>query len=242
MSAADALVLAWHGSRNPAARRLIDRIVAQVADRLPGVDVQAAWVDIEPVRLADTLAEVGACVLVPCFLAGGYHATHDVPEAVAATDGQVVVTTHLNGSLDDALLDRVLEAGGPGDAIVLAAAGSKHPGATAEVAATAERLSRRLSVPVTVGNIYQSAPSVSEAVAAAIRHSKRQEPGAPEPDILVLPYALAPGLWGQRIASLGTRVAAPLGAHEGVCAAIVSRYRQALPIARGALLAHRSAA
>ena len=69
-----------------------------------------------------------------------------------------------------------------------------------------------LGVPVTVGNIYQSEPSVSDAVAAA------------SGDVLVLPYALAPGLWGERIAGLGARVAAPLGDHEGVTAAIVERY------------------
>ncbi len=74
------------------------------------------------------------------------------------------------------------------------------------------RLSRALGVPVTVGNIYQSEPSVSDAVAAA------------SGDVLVLPYALAPGLWGERIAGLGARVSAPLGDHEGVTAAIVERY------------------
>ena len=212
LSAADTLILAWHGSRNPAGRGLIERIARRVSGRLPGRAVHVAWVDIEPVQLAETLAEVGDCVLVPCFLAAGYHATHDVPEAVASVPHEVLVAPHLNGALDGVLLDRVREAGGPGDAVVLAAAGSKSPVATAEVDATAARLSRALGVPVTVGNIYQSEPSVSDAVAAA------------SGDVLVLPYALAPGLWGERIAGLGARVAAPLGDHEGVTAAIVERY------------------
>ena len=219
LSTADTLILAWHGSRNPAGRGLIERIARRVSGRLPGRAVHVAWVDIEPVQLAETLAEVGDCVLVPCFLAAGYHATHDVPEAVASAPHEVRVTPHLDGALDGVLLDRVREAGGAGDAVVLAAAGSKSPVATAEVDATAARLSRALGVPVTVGNIYQSEPSVSDAVAAA------------SGDVLVLPYALAPGLWGERIAGLGTRVAAPLGDHEGVTAAIVERYAAAVRLA-----------
>jgi sirohydrochlorin ferrochelatase len=207
LSTADTLVLAWHGSRNPAGRELIERIARRVAGRLPGRAVHVAWVDIEPVQLAETLAGVGDCVLVPCFLAAGYHATHDV------------VTAHLNGALDGVLLDRVREAGGAGDAVVLAAAGSKSPVATAEVDATAARLAVALGVPVTVGNIYQSAPSVTDAVAAA------------SGDVLVLPYALAPGLWGERIAGLGARVADPLGDHDGITAAIVERYAAAVRLA-----------
>ena len=62
MSAADTLVLAWHGSRNPAGRELIERIARRVSGRLPGRAVHVAWVDIEPVQLAETLAEVGDCV------------------------------------------------------------------------------------------------------------------------------------------------------------------------------------
>ncbi len=219
MSTADTLVLAWHGSRNPAGRELIERIARRVAGRLPGRAVHVAWVDIEPVQLAETLAEVGDCVLVPCFLAAGYHATHDVPEAVASVPHEVLVTPHLNGALDGVLLDRVREAGGAGDAVVLAAAGSKSPVAAAEVDATAARLAVALGVPVTVGNIYQSAPSVTDAVAAA------------SGDVLVLPYALAPGLWGERIAGLGARVADPLGDHDGVTAAIVGRYAAAVRLA-----------
>jgi sirohydrochlorin ferrochelatase len=103
--------------------------------------------------------------------------------------------------------------------VVLAAAGSKSPVATAEVDATAARLAVALGVPVTVGNIYQSAPSVTDAVAAA------------SGDVLVLPYALAPGLWGERIAGLGARVADPLGDHDGITAAIVERYAAAVRLA-----------
>ena len=216
MSPTDTLVLAWHGSRNPAGKALIERITARVAGLLPGVAVHTAWVDIEPELLPETLARVGECTVVPCFLASGYHVTHDVPQAAASVPWPVRVTPHLGGSLHRALLDRVAEAGGPGDAVVLAAAGSKSPAALAEVDAVAARLAAALGVPVTVGNIYLSEPSVADAVAAL-----RQAQGT---DVLVLPYTLAPGLWCERVAGLGVRVAEPLGDHADVAAGMAGRY------------------
>ena len=219
MSPTDTLVLAWHGSRNPAGKAQIERITAQVGALLPGVTIRTAWVDIEPVLLPETLAAVGDCTVVPCFLAAGHHVTHDVPQAVASVPHEVRVTPHLGGALHRALLDRVAEAGGPGAGVVLAAAGSKSAVALAEVAGVAARLEAALGAPVQVGNIYQADPSVAEAVATL-----RQGQG---PDVLVLPYTLAPGLWGERIARLGVRVAEPLGAHPDVVAAIVGRFRAA---------------
>lgn len=237
MSPTDTLVLAWHGSRNPAGKALIERITARVAGLLPGVTVHTAWVDIEPELLPETLARVGACTVVPCFLASGYHVTHDVPQAAASVPWPVQVTPHLGGSLHHALLDRVAEAGGPGDAVVLAAAGSKSATALAEVDAVAVRLAAALGVPVVVGNIYLSEPSVAEAVATllqaqALRQAQgtealRQAQGSRQAqgtDVLVLPYTLAPGLWCERIAGLGVRVAEPLGDHADVAAGIAGRY------------------
>ena len=68
---------------------------------------------------------------------------------------------------------------------------------------------------MTVGNIYLSEPSVADAVAL------RQAQGT---DVLVLPYTLAPGLWCERVAGLGVRVAEPLGDHADVAAGIAGRY------------------
>ena len=218
LSPTDTLVLAWHGSRNPAGKALIARITARVADLLPGVRGHTAWVDIEPELLPETLARVGSCTVVPCFLASGYHVTHDVPQAAASVTHEVLVTPHLGGSLHRALLDRVAEAGGPGDAVVLAAAGSKSAAALAEVDAVASLLAAALGVPVEVGNIYLSEPSVADAV--ALRHAQGT-------DVLVLPYTLAPGLWGERIAGLGVRMAEPLGDHADVAASITERFLSA---------------
>lgn len=213
MNATDTAVLAWHGSRNPAGRRLIERITRRVARLLPGVATHIAWVDVEPVLLGQTLAAVGDCTVVPCFLTAGYHVTHDVPDAVASMPGDVRLTAHLGGSLHRALLARIAQAGGPGKAVVLASAGSANPAARYEVDMVAARLVGALGVPVRVGTVYQSGPSVSEAVAAT-----------GETDVLVVPYLLAPGLWCDRLAALDARVADPLGDHPDVAAAIAERF------------------
>ena len=225
MNVTDTAILAWHGSRNPAGRRLIERITRRVAGLLPWVTTQIAWVDVEPVLLAQTLATAGDCTVVPCFLTAGYHVSHDIPDAVASAPGEVRVTPHLGGSLDRALLARVAEAGGPGKAVVLASAGSASPTARAEVDAVAARLAGALGVQVRVGTIYQSGPSVGDALAAT-----------GEADVLIVPYLLAPGLWCKRLAALDARVAEPLGDHLDVAAAIAGRIlRTRRPSAQPAL-------
>ena len=150
LSATLPLVLAWHGTRSPDGRALIERITRRVADALPGVAVHTAWVDVEEHLLPATLAEVGSCALVPCFLAAGFHVTHDVPQAVASVTHEVRVAPHLGGALTRALLQRVAEAGGQGDAVVLAAVGSLRAQAQAEVASVAGELASSLGVGVRV--------------------------------------------------------------------------------------------
>ncbi|MFP5416242.1 MAG: sirohydrochlorin chelatase [Actinomycetes bacterium] len=220
MTAPLPLVLAWHGTRNPEGRALIERTTRRVAEALPGVAVHIAWVDVEEHLLPATLAEVGSCVVVPCFLAAGYHVTQDVPEAVASVPYDVRVAPHLGGAFTGVLLQRVAEAGGPGDAIVLAAVGSLRETAQAEVAEVAERLTRELGVGVRIANLFGE-PSVASLVTQARADGCR--------DVLVLPYTLAPGLWGDRIGALGVRVACPLGDHPEVTAAIAVRYRMIAP-------------
>jgi len=223
VSAADTLVLAWHGTRNPAGHTVIAALTDRVAALLPGVTVHTAWVDAATAGgvhdrhrvLADVLAEAGDCTLVPCFLAEGYHVTHDIPEAVAASEHTVRVTAHLDGAADGVLVERAREAGGAGDAAVLAVVGSRQLRAQAEVARAASRLARRLGVPVSVADLFGS-PSVAQRVADA------REAGAA--DVLVVPYTLAPGLWTHRVARLGARVAAPLGEHPNIAAAIAARH------------------
>lgn len=229
MSTADTLVLAWHGTRNPAGHAVIAAITDRVRTLLPGVDVHTAWVDAQTAGgahdrhrvLPEALAAAGDCTVVPCFLADGHHVTHDIPEAVAASPHTVQVARHLDGAADGALAERVAEAGAPGDAMVLAVVGSRRLRAQAEVARVASRLGRRFGVGVTVADLFGS-PSVANQVGAA------RAAGAS--DVLVVPYTLAHGLWTTRIAGLGVRIAEPLGQHVSIAAAIAARHRAFLSL------------
>ncbi len=223
MSAADTLVLAWHGTRNPAGHAVIAALTDRVAALLPGVAVHTAWVDAATAGgshdrhrvLPDALAAAGDCTLVPCFLAEGYHVTHDIPQAVAASGHAVQVTAHLDGAADGVLIERVREAGGAGDAVVLAVVGSRRPRAQAEAARVAARLARHLGVRVRVADLFGT-PSAAERVLEARAWGAN--------DVLVVPYTLAPGLWTRRLAGLGARVAAPIGDHPNIAAAIAARH------------------
>ncbi|MFT3875666.1 MAG: CbiX/SirB N-terminal domain-containing protein [Propioniciclava sp.] len=229
MSTADTLVLAWHGTRNPAGHAVIASITDRVRTLLPGVTVHTAWVDAQTAGgahdrhrvLPEALAAAGDCTLVPCFLAEGYHVTHDIPEAVAASPYTVQVAPHLDGVADGALVERVTEAGGPGDALVLAVVGSRRLRAQAEVARVASRLGRHFGVSAYVGDLFGS-PSVTDQVEAA------RAAGAS--DVVVVPYTLAPGLWMNRVAGLGVRIAEPLGQHASIATAIAARHRAFLSL------------
>ena len=108
------------------------------------------------------------------------------------------------------MADRLREAGRrPGDAVVLAAAGSSDPTAIASVRTQADLLSAELGTGVTVGLGSAAAPDVPAAVAAA------RATGAER--VAIAPYLLAPGHFAARLAGAGADlVAAPLGAHPAV--------------------------
>ena len=212
MSNPNNLVLAWHGTRHPEGTRVPELVRRRVAGLMPDAHVVNGWVGLIEPTLSDVLAQVGDAPVVPCFLAAGYHVRHDIPEAAAASGHHVEVTRHIGGLLTDAIIERLAEAGGAGDAVVLAAAGSKRPNALAEIDAVAAELEERLGVPVVPGNVYMARPSVADAVDRLRAEGHR--------DVVVAPYLLSQGLWSERIAGLGVRVAEPLGDHPLVARAI----------------------
>lgn len=205
MSASRNLVLAWHGTRHPDGQVIPELVRRRVENLLPGTRVVNGWVDLLEPELSDVLAQTGDATVVPCFLAAGYHVRHDIPEAAEASGHHVGVTRHIGGLLVDAVIERLAEAGGPGDAVVLAAAGSKRPNALAEIDAVAAELEERLGVPVVPGNVYMARPSVADAVARLRTEGYR--------DVSVASYLLSHGLWSERIAGLGVRIAEPIGDH-----------------------------
>lgn len=220
-----ALVLAAHGTRDPAGPPVLDALATAVADTA-GVPTRVAYVDVVPPTVAGVLADVaGPVVVVPVFLAAGYHVRVDLPRQVEACGRDDVTIAPFLGPderLFTAVVERLTEAGWRrGDAVVLAAAGSSDARALADVTAAADALPAHVGVPVSVGYVATATPTVPDAV--------RARRGAGASRVAVASWLLAPGLFQQRLADAGADVVArPLGAHPAVAAAVLDRYRAAV--------------
>jgi len=220
------LVLVAHGSRDDAAHACVEEIVDAVRAALPGVDVRLGYVDVRGPKVADAVAGLDAAVVVPAFLASGYHVRTDLPAQLAdcmAEPERFPVTPAIGPDLllARAARARLAEAGWQyGDAVVLAAAGSSDAAALAEVRAAGRMLAAEVGRRVRVGFVATASPRV-DAVVAGLR-------AAGERRITVASWLLAPGIFHTRLAEAGADVVAPpLGAHPDVVATVVARYRTA---------------
>lgn len=235
MTAPPVLVAVAHGTRDPAGPVVLARLLDDVRARLPGVEVRVAYVDVIGPTLDDVLAATPRAVVVPMFLASGYHVRVDVPEVVARSDSDAVVTAPLgpDALVVGAVADRLRAASGLGtagglgaagglsglpEAVVLAAAGSSDQRALADVETAGQRLAAQLERPVTIGYVTTAAPTVSEAVEAHRRAGRGR--------VAIASYLLAPGLFQRRLDDAGADVVAgPIGAHAMISELIVARYR-----------------
>jgi len=183
------LVLAAHGTQDPAGAVVISEIAAAVRRRLPSVPVEVAYVDVRSPSLTEVLSSVsGPAVVVPAFLAAGYHVRVDVPEQVLLSGCSSVTVTPALGPSDlvlDAVYSRLVACGWVrGQGVVLAAAGSSDARAVADVHRAARRLSVLTRSSVQVGFITSARPSVPEAVAAAGAAPVSPGPGWSAPSLL----------------------------------------------------------
>ncbi|HEY9407994.1 MAG TPA: sirohydrochlorin chelatase [Jiangellaceae bacterium] len=231
MTAPPVLVAVAHGTRDPAGPVVLARLLDDVRARLPGVEVRVAYVDVIGPTLDEVLAATPRAVVVPMFLASGYHVRVDVPEVVARSDSDAVVTAPLgpDALVVGAVADRLRAASGLGaagglnglpEAVVLAAAGSSDQRALADVEAAGQRLAAQLERPVTIGYVTTAAPTVAQAVEAHRRAGRGR--------VAIASYLLAPGLFQSRLDDAGADVVAgPIGAHPMIAELIVARYRSA---------------
>lgn len=219
-----ALLLLAHGTGDAAGRATIGRLSLALRRALPGVDVRIAYAGVARPGLADVLAGLdGPVVVVPAFLASGFHVRVDVPEQLTATGRDDVVVAEPLGpdpALVGALLDRLAEAGAqPGDTVVLAAAGSTDPVAQEDLRTAAVLLTARVGHQVPVGHVAGGEPRVASVVAASAARGSR---------VVLATWLLAPGAFHRRLADAGAAlVAGPLGDHPGVVTVVVERYRTA---------------
>jgi sirohydrochlorin ferrochelatase len=228
------LVLAAHGTRKPDGVAMIGELAERVAQLL-GRSVHVSFVDVlgpTPTEVLDDLPADAPAVVVPAFLARGYHVRIDVPNYVAASGHPAVTVTQPLGPCPGTvrvLSDRLVESGWrPGDSVILAAAGTSDPGAQSDLRRTAALLSAVTGDRVELAYAATGAPSVAEAVAAQRQRSGRR--------IAVASYLIADGLFQDRLRDAGGDIVSePLGLHPSMVRLIANRFRRAgvlgLPVA-----------
>ena len=220
------LVLLAHGSRQPGPSSLLSCTAERVSTILQGVEVRTGYVELQPPDPATALEGLVDPVVLPFFLARGYHVVHDVPAAVER-HGSGTVAGHLGVEehLVEAVAQRLYEASAPLggitglDHIVLGAAGSRQAAALEEVEAITRLLEARLGREVTPAYLSAARPSVRDAVSTARARGARR--------VGVATYLLAEGRFHRALHSTGADVvAAPIGDHPALAELVVHRYRE----------------
>ena len=139
------LILAAHGTRRPGGVAMIGDLAANVS-ALVERTVQVAFVDVLGPTPSEVLSSAGRpAVVVPAFLARGYHVRTDLPAHVAASGHpNATVTPALGPSREIAQIvaQQLVKSGWrPGDSVILAAAGTSDPRARADLRITAALVS-----------------------------------------------------------------------------------------------------
>jgi sirohydrochlorin ferrochelatase len=204
------LVLAFHGTRDPRGAVVCSEIASLVQASVD-VPVEVAYADV---RQPDVRSVVdGPCVVVPVFLAAGYHVRVDIPEQIGPRADVEAV---------GAVRDRLAEAGfRRGDALVLAAAGSSDARALGDVRRAAGMLGASA-----VGYVATASPRIADVVARVREQARGRR-------VAVASWLLAPGAFHGVVAGCGADlVSEPVGAHPVVVDVLVRKYYEA----RGMLL------
>jgi sirohydrochlorin ferrochelatase len=217
---------------------VVARCAAAAAETL-GVVHAVGYVDVCEPTLEEALGGLAGPVVVPFFLASGYHVRHDVPSAVAATT-RAVVTPALGAEPEviEALADRVLAAAAARDAdppsapsvdpltvdaVLVTGAGSSVDSARAEVALVSRLLGERLDV--VTGTAYLSGPGPRPAQEIARLRAAGHE------RVVLAAHLLSPGHFLDRAHAtareLGALPADALGTHPALVALVVRRYLEA---------------
>ncbi|MDQ6525178.1 CbiX/SirB N-terminal domain-containing protein [Nocardioides sp. LHD-245] len=216
------LVTVAHGTRTAAGNEVARELTAAAARRL-GWPATTSYVELCAPSFADVVMEAAEfaapTVAVPLLLSTGYHLRQDLPAAVGGAGRDDV---HLGRALGpDRLLavaqvDRLHAAGArPGQPVVMVAAGSNDPAATADLAAAAHLLGQAWGAPVRLATLAGRGLRPDEVV---------------RPGDAVSPYLLATGHFHRRARrdayAAGAQVVADvLGAHPRVVDLVVERAR-----------------
>ena len=219
------LILVAHGTRSPAGLQTIGELAARVTARIG--PVATAFVDVLGPNPTDLLTDVsGPAIVVPAFLASGYHVHTDLPACIVDSGHHNTTVTAALGPdpvLADVMHARLGEVGWrPGDVVVMAAAGSTSPIARGELFCAAAMLAEQVGE-VHLGCVATGVPRVGDVVRLLRAAGRRR--------VFIASYLLAPGLFHTRLHECGaTAVSEPIGAHPAVVDLLISRFTNA-PVA-----------
>lgn len=240
-------IIVAHGTRSPHGVGVIAEIAAGVSERI-GV-TRTAFVDVLGPTPSEVIADLDRpAVLVPAFLASGYHVRQDIPAHVADAGRSDTIVTRALGpdhTIAAVLRLRLIEAGWrPGDVVVLAAAGSSDESACGQVHLAARQLENLIGGRIEVGFITTASPAVPDVVAAVrrglhhgggVHHGGGLHLGGGRHGVggrlgrrrvVITSYLLAPGLFHERLHTYGADIVTePLGADPRICDLIVTRMR-----------------
>ncbi|MBT0565640.1 sirohydrochlorin chelatase [Williamsia sp. CHRR-6] len=216
-------ILVAHGTRSQTGVDTVHALADLVATQIGPLRV--AFVDVLGPSPEQVLRETaGPAIVVPAFLAAGYHVRQDIPNNIAASGHTEVTVTDSLGPdpvIASVLRERLVAAGWqPGDAVILAAAGSSDPSACDDVRTAAAQLALLTDSPVDTAFITSASPRVPCAVAAARINGARR--------VVIAAYLLAPGLFHTRLAQVGAdAVTEPIGADPAIVDLLVHRFTRA---------------
>lgn len=223
------LLLVAHGSRDPAAADVTERLAALVRAELPGVEVAVGYLEHATPPVDDALAllwrDNEAVTVVPLLFATGRHADVDLPAQVSGRNVTLTPPLGADPLVAAALRDRLIEAETPADAtVVVVAAGSREPAAAQTTEATAALLADGTGWRVIATDAAADLTSVVSAARAD---------GA---TVAVSPLLLAPGTFADRIEAAAAAggadiIAAPIRDHPAIAVLIAKRYTATTEVA-----------
>ena len=251
---APALLIAAHGTRDPAGVAACHALVDRVRGMLPGVRVAVAFVELVEPGITDALRELllaggpaPEAVVVPLMLGTGGHVQGDIPEAVA-TAQQEVPEARLGYAgplgadprLVSAVLDRITAAAaGPPAwdlrdvAVVVLGRGAKVAQANADHVALTRMIYEHARPAATYPAFIQvTRPSLPEALRQAETLSARHIVVAPNfllPGLLRTWTAQQVGAWAAGHPGTQVRIAEVIGDCDELAAVVVDRYRSNCP-------------
>jgi sirohydrochlorin cobaltochelatase len=239
------LIIAGHGTRDAEGAAVAMSFVDRVRTLLPGVRVEAGFVELTPPTIDDALADVlqdsPNAVVVPLMIGTGGHVREDIPEAIedgkrAQQDATVSYTRHLGPAkpLVAAALQRIDSARGEWDAaetaVVFVGRGCSVTDANADHARLARVLQESGGYGIVLPSYIQVVdPTVKQALDLAYASGARR--------IVVMPHYLFPGRlttwvreavgrWTPDHADAEVRVAEVIGDCDELAQVVAQRYKE----------------